>query len=620
MPRITLIFCLYPHSNEARVRIYTLVHNIQYACGSNHPPAHTRRRRYLHTNLVGNVAVRREIRDLKKDHPLQWTFYMLALARLQWLSQDDPLSYYGLASIHGRPYRTWGDAPGLQHKVGTASYCPHNNALFLGWHRPYLALFEEQLYKHVQDFAKDIAPKNLTTNYTAAANSFRMPYWDWARGEDGGPIPDFFTMRKINLTYPGGFVETIYNPLYAFYFHPLTPEAFDGKWRNLKSTQRWPSSDDANSKSNDSAILQAYMGNQRGLLDNINRSFRKATINEFGRMVEETHGWVHGVIGGGWDSKSSAGHMWPLEYSAFEPLFMLHHTNVDRLFAMYQASHPERNFIPESVGPNGNVFLENDQIVDSNTRLLPFRKRTGGFWTTKDAWRTETFGYAYAETFRKGNTTDTEQKYIVDKAIANLYSPSARRMLTNQVPSVLGAGSTLPASNGTTTLPGNGTFTDWTIGTYADARNQYSTFVVRFTLVANDVAVDVGSWVNLMPESHTRRLPCDTNTEHKNAAATHTGSVGSVSLTATLLDQVARGKLASLGKTHVIPYLKESLSWIVLSGNGTQIPTKDVDAFTFEVVSTQARIPKDPDLPVEYSDEVARYPEITRGRYGGAKG
>lgn len=47
-----------------------------------------------------------------------------------------------LVAIHGRPYQTWGDAPGLPNKIGKAGYCPHDNELFLGWHRPYLALFE----------------------------------------------------------------------------------------------------------------------------------------------------------------------------------------------------------------------------------------------------------------------------------------------------------------------------------------------------------------------------------------------------------------------------------------------------------------------------------------------
>lgn len=50
--------------------------------------------------------------------------------------------------IHGRPFKTWGDVPGLDHKIGTSGYCPHGNILFLGWHRPYLALYEVRLGLH----------------------------------------------------------------------------------------------------------------------------------------------------------------------------------------------------------------------------------------------------------------------------------------------------------------------------------------------------------------------------------------------------------------------------------------------------------------------------------------
>lgn len=108
---------------------------------------------------LGNVPVRREIRDLQNNYPDQWSLYLQGLEALHWSDQNDPLSLYGIASefndarlpadtkqlsvgIHGRPYRTWGDAPGLAHKIGTSGYCPHSNMLFLGWHRPYLALFE----------------------------------------------------------------------------------------------------------------------------------------------------------------------------------------------------------------------------------------------------------------------------------------------------------------------------------------------------------------------------------------------------------------------------------------------------------------------------------------------
>jgi tyrosinase len=54
------------------------------------------------------------------------------------------------SGIHGRPFQIWGDAPGLEHKLGTSGYCPHSNTLFLGWHRPYLALFEASSPDHVE--------------------------------------------------------------------------------------------------------------------------------------------------------------------------------------------------------------------------------------------------------------------------------------------------------------------------------------------------------------------------------------------------------------------------------------------------------------------------------------
>jgi hypothetical protein len=50
------------------------------------------------------VPVRREIRDLKENYPEQWVLYLLGLSSLQWLDQNDPLSYYGLASKYCHPY------------------------------------------------------------------------------------------------------------------------------------------------------------------------------------------------------------------------------------------------------------------------------------------------------------------------------------------------------------------------------------------------------------------------------------------------------------------------------------------------------------------------------------
>jgi tyrosinase len=112
---------------------------------------------------LGHVYVRQEIRDLKNNHPDQWALYILGLRKFYNSNQSNPLSLYEIAGtssfrelqtqladhvlgIHGRPYKVWQDAQGLPGKSG--GYCPHNNIMFLGWHRPYLALFEVRALYH----------------------------------------------------------------------------------------------------------------------------------------------------------------------------------------------------------------------------------------------------------------------------------------------------------------------------------------------------------------------------------------------------------------------------------------------------------------------------------------
>jgi len=73
-------------------------------------------------------------------------------------------------------------------------------------------------------------------------------------------------------------------------------------------------------------MVDQYNSQRRGLQQSVDMAFRHTAFNEFAAGIEEAHGWVHGIIGGGWNGKSAEGHMWPLEYSSYEPLFWLHHT------------------------------------------------------------------------------------------------------------------------------------------------------------------------------------------------------------------------------------------------------------------------------------------------------
>ncbi|KAH7357380.1 hypothetical protein BKA66DRAFT_515471 [Pyrenochaeta sp. MPI-SDFR-AT-0127] len=555
----------------------------------------------------GNPFLRLDVWDLKDNHPDQWNLYVLALESLQSTDQSDPLSYYGLASIHGRPYKTWGDSPGLPDKIGTSGYCPHTNQLFLGWHRPYLALYEEVLHKKMQDIARS-ASSDQADRWAAAADAFRIPYWDWGQGEKGGPVPGFFMTPTIKVTKPDGSEATIANPLHSYRFHELVPGDFDDKWASMNSTIRWPLNSEPDAPSRQEMFASSYESQKRNLFNEVSRIFGLSTFGKFATRIEEPHGWIHGVVGGGWDAATGGkGHFWPLQYSAFEPLFMLHHTNVDRLFAIYQAAHPDRRMESSNIGSNGNVFLENGQTIDENTQLLPFKKSSGDFWTTKDCWDHTVLGYAYPETQRWKYGSDEDYRESVVKVISKLYGGSEKGQLSSQQ----------VTADAQALLTKDGTFTDWTIQTQASPSGLPSTFVVHFSLVgdfSSDPSIDVGTWMILNPTDHTLEVKHmaarDSTIEQKYE--------GTISLTAHLLDEAATGRLASLDAKDVVPYLKDKLAWKVYSGEGTLIPQANLAALTIEVISSGARMPDDdPNAGIYYDGRVTAHPEITLGKSGG---
>jgi tyrosinase len=45
-----------------------------------------------------------------------------------------------MLGIHSKPNKIWQGAQGIPGKK--VEYCPHQNTMFFGWHRPYLALYE----------------------------------------------------------------------------------------------------------------------------------------------------------------------------------------------------------------------------------------------------------------------------------------------------------------------------------------------------------------------------------------------------------------------------------------------------------------------------------------------
>lgn len=148
--------------------------------------------------------------------------------------------------------------------------------------------------------------------------------------------------------------------------------------------------------------------------------FSNSTWRTGGRLrattsLESVHDDIHGRAGG------SRGHMSSLDVSAMDPIFWLHHCNVDRVWAMWQDLNPDE-FMSARPAPFTNFTVQAGAIEDEKSPLSPFWDETGTrFWTSDRVKSTITFGYAYPETQRWGYATLAAYQQAMRRTIASLY-------------------------------------------------------------------------------------------------------------------------------------------------------------------------------------------------------
>lgn len=131
---------------------------------------------------------------------------------------------------------------------------------------------------------------------------------------------------------------------------------------------------------------------------------------------EGPHNMIHILVGGD-------GHFNPPEYSAFDPIFYLHHATVDRYIAMWQAIYPDAWMEPTNA-TSGTWTIVPGQLIDGNTPLTPFTapdKTTP--YTTNSVRSVKDFGYSYPEVKDWLPRTPAELAANVTAAVNRLYNP-----------------------------------------------------------------------------------------------------------------------------------------------------------------------------------------------------
>lgn len=120
---------------------------------------------------------------------------------------------------------------------------------------------------------------------------------------------------------------------------------------------------------------------------------------------ESPHNNVHNSVG------CSNGTMYDLNWSAFDPAFMLHHTNVDRLIALWQAIYPNSSIF-DVVDYASALYGLAAGNVSADTPLKPFHVPAGsfdgvdGFHTSRSVRDIAVLGYTYPELQVSGGDDD----------------------------------------------------------------------------------------------------------------------------------------------------------------------------------------------------------------------
>ncbi|KAI1107801.1 Di-copper centre-containing protein [Jackrogersella minutella] len=598
------------------VVVADLVHPGQYDYGFN-ADVRFRKRDPVQSRIVtgvprvdGQALLRPDIRDLQKDED-KWNLYILALSWMQYTDQEMPFSWYQITGIHGAPALTWGDVdptPGNEH----SGYCTHVSILFPTWHRPYLALYEQVLYNIVQYIAT-LYPPDRVDRFQQAATTFRIPYWDWAAlPPDGASVLPLSVggSSTINITGPNG-VQSISNPLFSYVFKPFNSSTFpDFPYNTWTETKRAPRpTNSPNATSNNSFVahaLDTHLPSFQQRLHNLFSNYpnyssfsNEAWIpsgvnNDTYDSIESLHDAIHTVGGGVY------GHLAIIAYSGFDPLFWLHHTNVDRLFAMWQLLYNNSYVVPQPAVYSTHTTSPGE-TEDSQTALTPFFSNETDFWTSDAVRDHEVFGYTYADV---ANKSRPELVATINRLYGN-FSPAS--MFTRQSGSqrhgkrhdehTINRG--LYRENGvswnsqtsayppTSAIFSGGKYREWIANIRVNKHAMDGSFSIHLFL--GEIPSDPLSWPVASSLAGTLGVFAHSGAHGRRHDRKVTGTVP---LTSALMNMVVSGKVPSLHKGDVEPFLKSNLESRVSLANGTVVDVNEVDGLCISIVSSLVRAPE----------------------------
>lgn len=374
--------------------------------------------------------------------------------------------------------------------------------------------------------------------------------------------------------------------------------------------------------------------------------------------IEDIHNAVHNYVGG------PNGQMSSPPISAFDPIFWLHHTNIDRLFAIWQAVHGDPadplTYVTTKPAGWGNFTTKENDPETIDTPLAPFAKSSIGtnqqFWTSAGVRYTEEFGYVYPETQKNKFPTPKDVINEVDRlygktgTFANIMRSSsvdldnASRELQQRAKNHIRAehGQLAPAAAPAQAPLGNtngvhlpnerelkklvgpeNKYLEWLVNIKAEKSELNGNYLVHVFLGDVDDSTPL-----LYPMQHSHVSVFATFGQNSETAcrrcqegrASGQQISGQIPITLALVERYLAGMVDSLTPEDVIPYLQKNLHWRVALASGELQDRQDLNNLLVSVVTNEVTVPANPyDLP-KYAPDVVPHPGCTTNRQGSGRG
>ena len=241
------------------------------------------------TPSTSTVGTRESVAGMDGDHPTI-VLYRNAVEAMKKLPATDPTSWQFQANMHGAL-----DADAM---IDGWRWCMHGNWWFLPWHRGYIYFFEKIVRKKCGN------------------DAFRLPYWPWEKTQAVLPAPfrDAKYQDKDNPLFDGTRVDA------ANKGQPLRPDSqsasFAADWQSALGISQFTSP----------FAELAYGGIRK---PKTMMPTHPVSTRQHGGMESNAHDLIHDSVGGDGD-------MGDPNTAARDPIFWLHHSNVDRLWNRWQ--------------------------------------------------------------------------------------------------------------------------------------------------------------------------------------------------------------------------------------------------------------------------------------------